>query len=205
MPDNSNRPVSKRPNSKVKSKGGRPPLLNESLMKEIVDSIRVGNYIEIAAYKAGIDRVTLHKWLKRGRCDKDGIYRELVINIDKAMAESEIRDVSLIAIAAKEDWKASAWRLERRFHERWGRKDRMEVSGPNGGPITIDLRGRLETVADLAARDDAFYDALQVVAEKLAAEMAERAKNGRNGNGTTAQPGSDGEAGTDANATAGDV
>lgn len=35
------------------------------------------------------------------------------------------------------NWSAAAWRLERRFPRRWGRLDRLETSGPEGGPQVI--------------------------------------------------------------------
>lgn len=37
------------------------------------------------------------------------------------------------------DWKATAWRLERRWPERYGSKGTVEVSGPEGGPVEFAL------------------------------------------------------------------
>jgi hypothetical protein len=52
------------------------------------------------------------------------------------MAEAEMRDVALIAQAAKENWQAAAWRLERKYPARWGRTQH-EVTGKDGKPVEI--------------------------------------------------------------------
>jgi hypothetical protein len=97
----------------------------------------MGNYIETAAAYAGIHKTTLYDWLKKGANSKSGKYREFSNAVDKAMAEAEIRDVALIAQAAKENWQAAAWRLERKYPARWGRKTQHEVTGKDGKPVEI--------------------------------------------------------------------
>lgn len=47
------------------------------------------------------------------------------------------------------DWKALAWRLERRFRERWGTSTSVEVTGRDGGPVVVD---------DIGARARALVD-----------------------------------------------
>jgi hypothetical protein len=43
--------------------------------------------------------------------------------IEQAMAEAEYRAVKSIQDAAdRGDWRAAAWKLERKHHDRWGRK-----------------------------------------------------------------------------------
>lgn len=36
------------------------------------------------------------------------------------------------------DWRAAMTILERRFPEDWGKRDRVEVSGPDGGPVQVE-------------------------------------------------------------------
>lgn len=116
---------------------GRPTKLTREIHDRIVTAIRAGNYIETAAAHAGIHKDTLYHWLKRGREASSGPYRAFSDAVQKAWADAEIRDVTLIAKAAEKEWTAAAWRLERKFPDRWGRKDRHEVSGPNGQPIRV--------------------------------------------------------------------
>ena len=92
------------------------------------------------------------------------IYVEFTNAVEEALAQSELHDVLIIQRAAsgydvlvtKEvldkdgnvhvlstnshefDWRASAWRLERKFPDRWGRRERTELSGPDGGPIQVE-------------------------------------------------------------------
>lgn len=46
------------------------------------------------------------------------------------------------------DWRAMAWHHERRFfHQGWGNRERVEITGEDGGPVNVDLR-----VGELADR-----------------------------------------------------
>jgi hypothetical protein len=88
----------------------------------LVNSIRQGAYIETAAAYAGIHKSTLYDWLKRGTRSKSGIYRSFSDTVGQAMAESELKSLRQIDEAANFNWQAVAWKLERRFPRRWGRK-----------------------------------------------------------------------------------
>lgn len=113
--------ISKRP-------AGRPTKLTPELQAKICDALRTGNYLETAAAFAGIDKTTLFDWLRRGARSTSGIYHDFSRAVEKALADSEARDVALVSKAAAEGiWQAAAWRLERKFPERWGRRDHHRV------------------------------------------------------------------------------
>ena len=134
--------------------GGRPTKLNIDTHNKIISAIRAGNYIETAAAYAGINKSTLYDWLKRGEREKQRVaqnprynirksekpYVEFSNAVEKALAEAEVRDVAIIAKAAEEQWQAAAWRLERKFPDRWGRK-RLDIehSGEIGIKIVDDI------------------------------------------------------------------
>lgn len=145
---------------------GRPTKLDQKVQDDIVLMLKMGNYIETAAAFAGISKTTLYSWMRRGREELERVeegkgrkirkaeepYVDFLNAVEKSMAEAEIRDVQIIYNAAKSDWKASAWRLERKYQDKWGRKDRTEVTGKDGGPIEIDdprevLLNKLNTLA----------------------------------------------------------
>lgn len=102
--------------------------LTPQVEKLICDAIRAGNYQETAAAYAGISKNTFYEWLKKGRRDKTGrsVFAQFVVAVDKALADAEVRDVATIVSASAEQWQAAAWRLERKYPERWGRKSTVK-------------------------------------------------------------------------------
>lgn len=117
---------------------GRPTLLTPEVIEEVRRILPVCLYLETVASYLGICRETLRQWLKRGQrernrqrknpksknCLKESIYVEFLDTYKKALAEGEIHDTGVIKKASQESWQAAAWRLERRFPSRWGRKDK---------------------------------------------------------------------------------
>lgn len=55
-----------------------------------------------------------------------------------ARHEAEVRAVSNIVTAGRKQWQASAWWLERSFPDRYGRVDRMELTGKDGGAVQTE-------------------------------------------------------------------
>lgn len=137
---------------------GRPLTLTPKLVKQIIGYIRLGSYIETACQACGVPNSTLRVWLTQAaelrkiveKAKEEG--QEVTLSIDetkllrflkamdKAVAEAEMLDLSTIQQASKNAWQAAAWRLERRFPDRWGRRDfvKSELSGPEGGPIQTE-------------------------------------------------------------------
>lgn len=132
---------------------GRPTKLTPELQNEICRVIRAGNYIETASAYAGISKDTLYRWLKQGKRAKRGKYRDFSDAVEKALAESEIRDVTIIAKAAEDNWQAAAWRLERKFPDRWGRKERVQADVSHSGQVTNrheqDISVKVEQYTDI--------------------------------------------------------
>lgn len=140
---------------------GRPKL-DPALMQRIVDLIRAGNFLEVAATAAGIHRSTLHRWLRHGKDQTRGRYRKFLTSVERAQAESESRDVALIAKAAVTDWKAAAWRLERKFPRRYGPRVQLAVQQELDsvlGRLEKGLASEVyEQVLQLIAADDGEED-----------------------------------------------
>lgn len=143
------------------TKTGRPTgasKLTPDIQVKIVDALKMGNYIETASALAGVHKSTVYDWLKRGAREKDRINKspnarmkkeeEPFVRfsdvVEKAMAEAEQRDLLIIAKASQQDWKASAWRLERRFPHRWGRKERLDFEAK----VTEEKVNREELVVE---------------------------------------------------------
>ena len=119
----------------------RTTILSEVIQNAMAEAIRNGNYASTAADACGIGRSTHYEWMEKG---EQGIepYAEYADTIKKAEAEAEMNAIQNIQIHAAENWTASAWYLERKFPDRWGRKDKLtqEISGKDGKPIEIDSK-----------------------------------------------------------------
>lgn len=110
---------------------GRRTKLTPERSQKIVDAIRAGNYREVAAQWGGIDIATFCRWMIDPR-EPYRAFREAVI---AAECEAEVRAVA--ELQRTDDPKHREWWLERKFYERWGRKDRLAVTGANNGPIQV--------------------------------------------------------------------
>jgi hypothetical protein len=105
-------------------RGGRPTLLEPDVIDRLEQMLKAGNYLEVALRATGVGGATFRDWMRRGRTSRapgDELYRELVERVDLARAEGEVRNVAQIASAARDNWQAAAWILERSYPERWGR------------------------------------------------------------------------------------
>ncbi|MGI5873021.1 MAG: hypothetical protein ACOX8T_13440 [Bacillota bacterium] len=121
---------------------GRPSKLTSEVKARLVQAIEAGNYYEAACGYAGITYTTFRNWMIKGENAKSGKYREFFEAITRAETVAEVRMVAQWQQHMPEDYRAIRDFLERRFPDRWGRKDKLqqEISGPDGGPIQwVDL------------------------------------------------------------------
>jgi hypothetical protein len=108
----------------------------------IVNALRVGNTRRAAAAAAEVSKDTFYRWLEDATfCDA----------VEKAEADAELRFLGVIAKAAPIRWQAAAWWLERRRHEEYGRRDRVETS--------IDIQREIELIAAEHGLDPAAVEA----------------------------------------------
>jgi transposase len=143
---------------------GRPSKLTPEVQETIVKYLRAGNSFKTACECAGIGASTGLEWRARGEdrhCDResDDIYAAFAEATRKAEHDAIARNVALIQKAGAEgNWQASAWFLERRRPEEWGRADRRPVIGSSdsdvpqlGSGLSVDqIKARiLELAAEL--------------------------------------------------------
>lgn len=133
-------------------KQGRPTLLDDDRRDRITEALRNGAYIDHAAQAAGISTSTYHGWMERGRTERDrrraGLepddheapYLDFLESVERAQSEAAVDLLGEIANHARNGtWQAAAWILERKFPRQWGRFDRTEHTGPEGGPMRLDV------------------------------------------------------------------
>lgn len=115
---------------------GRKSKLTQELIDEAVKLIKAGNYNETVCQFLGIHKSTWYKWLQEGEAAKSGLKREFFDSIKKAESHSEIRNVQVIQKAAQDgNWQAAMTYLERKFPDKWGRKDKISSDVNHSGEI----------------------------------------------------------------------
>ena len=134
------------------SKGrGQPVKLNKEKTDLLVKFIGGGNYNVTACKAVGISESSFYSYLVEGEEDlvkynegkikKPTIYMEFLEAIKKAEA---IREAKWVKDIDKDvSWQSKAWLLERKYPKRWGRVDRHELTGRDGGPISFEERVKL--------------------------------------------------------------
>lgn len=116
-----------------------------TVLVKVCRAIRVGAYLDAAAAAGGVSRSTLIDWVRRGERDltedRDTVMAEFKFAYDLATSDAEIIMLETIHAAATHpdpkirDWKAAAWRLERKSPARWGKQEaRLTPDVPDQEP-----------------------------------------------------------------------
>lgn len=89
--------------------------------------MRAGNAFDTCARAVGVAPSTARTWYRQGAGAAAGEpFRTFRLDVDRADAEAESRNVAIVATAARESWQAAAWLLERTHPERWARISQRE-------------------------------------------------------------------------------
>lgn len=92
----------------------RPTKYSDEVARKIADAIRLGASYELAAAYGGVSEDTLARWRAR--------YADFAEMLREAEGVGAIGWLARIEQAAKSgDWRAAAWKLERRYPEQYGR------------------------------------------------------------------------------------
>lgn len=145
---------------------GRPSMFNEDRAEKLLQAVRGGNHLKVAAAFAGISYSTLRRWILKA--DDPGAppeYVEFKAAVEKAQADAEVAALAKIQKASTEgNWHAAAWYLERSYPERWGKREtnRVELVGGDGGPVRMVAGIEIST------------ESMEALASRLAARKDER-------------------------------
>ena len=92
----------------------------EIKIAELVAVVETSVSIESACAMVGIHRSTWYEWRERP---------EIEARLDRALAVAESRLLDSIREAGRDDWRASAWILERRYPETWSKRSELQAGG----------------------------------------------------------------------------
>lgn len=115
--------------------------LTPELLAAIEQEIGDGNYVTTVCQAHGINRTSFYDWKNRGEKASSGLFRDFYEAVERATAKSEQKYVEVIKNAANDGtWTAAAWWLERRYPDRWGKREKVDVTS-GGKPIQpLDLK-----------------------------------------------------------------
>jgi hypothetical protein len=102
----------------VKSKGGRPTVRTAEKAKQVAEALARGLPIAQTCAIVGISYPSLCKWRKADP--------EFEQEIQQALARGVDARLTIIEEAAKKDWRAAAWLLERTLPESFGKQRTTE-------------------------------------------------------------------------------
>lgn len=144
---------------------GRPSKLTPVITQQVVEAVLEGNYRETAAQMIGVSKRTLYNWIARGEehVDSDRVPPSEALYVDflHALKSAEAYAESLLLRHASSGgfgWQAPMTVLERKYPDRWGRRDTHKVE--HSGSVKHDLQSmpvsELEALASgLAAKRSA--------------------------------------------------
>lgn len=120
--------------------------LTEEIVYQVGELTALGVPIEIMAPALGVSDVSIYNWKKRGeelfqtgkrpRSPHDRLCVELFKSRKKGQSRFIANNLKNIAVSASKNWQASAWLLERRFPNYFGRIDRQPVDETSVPEIT---------------------------------------------------------------------
>jgi len=159
---------------------GRPTKFTEETRDQIYRALDAGLGIEKAAAFAGVQEITIRRWIEQGaedlQANKQTDYAEFCGGVSRARVGAQLRLAEEIDQAAAGevdgDWRAAAWKLERLAPEEFGQHAVVDhqVSGEVGvtdlyggrQPVDVPLEKRERIVAILLEGEEESVDATVV-------------------------------------------
>lgn len=152
--------------------GPRDKREDEGLVLRLEQAILSGDTKLNACQYVGISQECLYRWMREGKAAPEGtLARKIYERILKAEATAVHRNVMVINKAAGRHWQASAWFLERRRPDDWGRKDRMAIGGDaKGVPIAV--------VGEKVLKDEELLTSMQAILKRAQERREQEAELG---------------------------
>lgn len=157
-------------------------VLNEGVLKRLVQAWELGTPNVLAAKYAGISKSSLYEAIAAGQAgDKRyarGLAVKLVEAMDEAQARAAMRWMGKIEVASKKDWRAAAWMLERRYPEDYGRgPSTVQVQGPESGAPPVSHHHVIALPDQMDDADEWEQAAAKFTASKAAKAAAQEVAN----------------------------
>lgn len=120
----------------------RPTKLSYQLIEQMAHHIENGSSYKDAATLCGIHYNTFNEWRKSAEEEiqngKKSLLSEFLFALREAEAKGKAEAIKYIK--NNDDWRAKAWYLERKYHDEFGNKQKIEHSGDEEKPIRVKLK-----------------------------------------------------------------
>ena len=157
--------------------------LTDERATNIVNRIWVGHDCATAARCEMISPRTFWNWWSRGEAERkrldaedaepegeplesEAVFLDFYDRVEQARGRAQGHAEMQVYTATSEDWRAAAWYLERVNPKRWGTHRRVEMSGPDGGPVEASVRGEM-SLDFLNSDDPKVREALLALSEAM--------------------------------------
>ena len=117
---------------------GRDPKLNKVICEKICEGVLKGNYITTVCRSVGISPRTYHNWKKWGEEGREP-YKTFYEKVTECEAKAEMDILNVIYTSAIDqgNWLSSAWILERKYPNRFGKREQMALQTDNDFKLEI--------------------------------------------------------------------
>lgn len=152
------------PTATVKTR--RTLLLETDRMDSLMNALIAGNTVRNACELARVSEKSFYRWMQEAEhADEESLVCQFRDKVKHAIATAEHRNVMVIQQAARKNWGAAAWYLERRRPDEWGRRDSLAIGGdPNGVPLTtVNANLNVNIEVERVMSDDEALAALEGV------------------------------------------
>ena len=102
----------------------------EEVIARILEGIRKGLPIKLAASLSGVHYATMRSWIKDAEKGEDPAKVDFLRRYKQAESECAEKCVDIIQKAGIKHWQAAAWLLERRYPEYFGLRKAAELVAP---------------------------------------------------------------------------
>lgn len=178
----------------VKRGPGRPSTLTPAMGKTIVERIMLGRFAWVAAVGSGCTPATYYRWMARGEKEyaaheaevarrEDHPTEEPLPDLtiyasfwyDVTVAKAFARGVAEVKVAKDNPlaWLNQGPGRDKPGAEGWSTTNKMELTGANGGPITVAPGGQQYDLKNLSAEQLEQWDRLLTAAAQGAAQDGE--------------------------------
>ena len=131
--------------------------ISPQVIDTIAQHISKGNYIHVACTASGISQQTYENWIHRAEAllnnpnsditEVDYLYLQFWDAVKRSEATAETKAVQCVRDAMPKNWLAAMTWLERKFPEKWGRREALDVNFTKGIALLERLSGTLKSPA----------------------------------------------------------